>query len=138
MATAKRSPPSPRRPSSAELNFALRVRIVERSGDVINALFKWGAIAYGAYCLYSSIASLAGLDTFARIGVEFAANMTVSKWAAYTFGAGGIAYGVNEKRLRRNTVRRLGPKQVEYEQALDPRRSSSGLTQTGDTSAEEM
>jgi hypothetical protein len=63
--------------------------------------------------------------------------MTISKWLAYAFGGGGLLYGLNERRLRRNAVRRLAPGRVQYEQGLDPGRSSSGLTQTGETSPEE-
>lgn len=52
---ATRPPPRARKPSVEELNFALRVRIVERGGDVLTSLFKWGAVAYGMYCVYASI-----------------------------------------------------------------------------------
>jgi hypothetical protein len=121
-----------------ELNYAFRVRLVERSADVLSAAMKWGSISFLAYCLYLSVNSLAGQDTFAKIGIGFMVNMTVSKWVAYVFGLGGTAYGWNERRLRRNTVLRLGPSRLEYERRLDPRRSSSGLTLSGDTSPEEM
>ena len=127
-----------RRPSKEELGFAFKVRLVERFADVLTSAMKWGAIAFGSYCIYLSIDSLAGQDTFAKLGIQFMVNMTVSKWAAYIFGVGGMAYGWNERRLRRNTVVRLGPGRLEYEQRLDPKRSSSGLTMKGETSPEEM
>jgi hypothetical protein len=127
----------PRRPSTEELRFAFRIRLVERSADVITALFKWGALLGCGYWAYGSIAALAGKETFARILVSFMANMTISKWLAYAFGGGGMLYGINERRLRRNAVRRLAPGRIQYEQGLDPGRSSSGLTQTGETSPEE-
>jgi hypothetical protein len=136
MATKK--PTAPKRPSSQELNFAFKIRLVERFADVITSLFKWGSVAFFSYCMYRSIDSLAGQETFAKIGISFMANMTISKWVAYIFGVGGIAYGWNEKRLRHNTVKRLGPSRLEYEQRLDPNRSSSGLTTRGETSPEEM
>lgn len=127
----------PRRPSPQELQFAFKIRIVERSADVIMAAIKWGSLLGCVYWGYLAIASLAGKETFAKIAVSFMANMTVNKWLAYAFGGGGIVYGLNERRLRRNAVRRLAPGRIHYEQGLDPERSSSGLTQTGDTSPED-
>jgi hypothetical protein len=127
----------PRRPSPEELRFAFRIRLVERSADVVTALIKWGSLLGCAYCGYRAIASLAGKETFAQILVSFMANMTINKWLAYAFGSGGVLYGLNERRLRRNAVRRLAPGRIQYEQGLDPERSSSGLTQTGETNPEE-
>ena len=103
----------------------------------MTSLIKWGSLLGCVYCGYLTIYSLAGKTTFARILVDFVANMTISRWAAYVFGGGGVLYGVDERRLRRNAVRRLAPSRIQYEQGLDPNRSSSGLTATGETSAEE-
>ena len=53
------------------------------------------------------------------------------------FGAGGLAYGRQRARLMRETVRHFeGPKKAR-ETALDPQRSSSGLTRAGETPDEE-
>jgi hypothetical protein len=96
-----------------------------------------GSLLGCVYYAYLAIASLAGKETFAKILVSFVANMTISKWLAYAFGGGGVLYGVKERRLRRNTARRLAPGRIQYEEGLDPLRSSSGLTQTGETNPEE-
>lgn len=51
--------------------------------------------------------------------------------------ATGIAYGLHERSLRKHTIAHLAPFQKRYEQLMDPRRTSSDLTRTGDTPREE-
>ena len=56
---------------------------------------------------------------------------------AVLFGAGGIAYGRQRGRLMRETLRHFGSPKRARETALDPSRSSSGLTRSGETPDEE-
>lgn len=56
---------------------------------------------------------------------------------AVLFGAGGLAYGRQRGRLMRETVRHFGGPKRARETALDPRRSSSGPTRSGETPDEE-
>lgn len=107
--------------------------MVERAADVLSVTVKYGCILGCMYCVYLAADALAGRDTFADVGVAFMANMDVSRWAAYLFGVGGVAYGVKERRLRTNTIKRLAPGRIEYEERLDPVRSSSGLAAEGNT-----
>jgi len=126
-----------RRPTRDELEYSFKVRRVEAIGNGLSSFFKWGGLAAIAYCVYLAIDSLSGKTTLADIGLKVMANMTLSKWLAYALGAGGVAYGANERRLRRNAVRRLAPGRLQYEQEHDPQRSSSGLTVAGETNPEE-
>ncbi len=127
-----------RRPSEGELRYLLHARIVDRVADVLNGLVKWGALVLTIYFSYRTVDSLAGKLTFADIAVRFMTSMTVSKWAAYIFGTGGVLYGLKERQLRRRNIRRLAPTRIEYEKGIDPNRSSSGLTTAGTTSPEDV
>lgn len=83
------------------------------------------------------IASLAGKTTLAAIGISFLANLTVSKGLAYIFGVGGVSYGLGERYVRRKTVRRTGGRIKELEARIDPKRSSSNLTEAGEAPSPE-
>ena len=56
---------------------------------------------------------------------------------AGTFGFLGIVYGRKQAKLRRNTISRLNRRLEKEEAEIDPQRSSSGLTRSGDTPSED-
>jgi len=83
--------------------------------------------------MFLCVDSLAGKKTIADIGVNILANVTISKALAWIFGIGGIGYGLRQQNLRRNNVKRLQNRIKTLEKSLDSRRTSSGLTETGET-----
>lgn len=52
-------------------------------------------------------------------------------------GVMGLVYGKAQKRLRNNAIAKLSPYQQKYEKLIDPQRSSSSLTMTGETRLED-
>ena len=102
--------------------FSFLSRAVSMSGFVLIARYA-----------YLSIDSLAGVRTFADIGVDFLADVRLSVAFAWTLAAGGIGYGWSQRRLRKRTVGNMHVRLKELEAGIDRGRSSSGLTRRGDT-----
>jgi hypothetical protein len=109
---------------------AYRLQVVLSS---VNHLIRVGGVVACFYFMYRSVEVLAGRTTFAEIGMEFLANVTISKAVAWIFGAGGVVYGMRQGALKKSTVARLSSRIEELEQRIDPRRSSSMLTPRGET-----
>ncbi len=100
-------------------------------------LIRYGAIVLSLRYIYLTVEALAGQVTLAQIGISFLGNLTLSQSLAYIFGTGGVIYGYGEHKLRQRTIRRLGPKRKELEVSIDPRRTSSRLTEKGETNPED-
>ncbi len=120
-----------------ELRFQLRFKLIDLAASAFSLLIPWGALIVIAYYLSGSINVLAGKYTFADIGFRVLSDIRVSDGVAYLLGGGGVAYGLNERRLRRKTIERLSGRIQELEKRLDPRRSSSKLTRRGTTRPED-
>jgi hypothetical protein len=84
------------------------------------------------YFLNDSIKHLAGQETSATINVDFMGNVL-----AGLFGGGGVVYGKQQNELRKNTVERLQKRIKELERKIDNTRSTSGLTERGETNPED-
>lgn len=69
----------------------------------------------------------------ADIGVRFLGNFAVNTALAWVLAGGGIAYGIGQRRLRRNTVERMSQRTAELEERIDRKRTSSRLTKRGET-----
>jgi hypothetical protein len=83
--------------------------------------------------IYRCVDTLAGRATEANIILKFLGDLNVSNALAYILGGGGIVYGMNERRLKKRTIKRLEDRIHLYEQQIDPGRSSSRLGTDGDT-----
>ena len=123
---------APRTRSSDEPRLAFRV--IDLAGLTISYVIPWGALILIAKWMAEAVTALAGKHTVADIGLKFLANVQISEAVAYIFGAGGIGYGLLERRQRRNTIERLGTRNRDLEARIDPGRTSSGLTTRGTTS----
>ncbi len=89
------------------------------------------------YLVYLTATVLAGKTTMADVGVRVLGRIEVSEALACLFGAGGVGYGLAERKLRQSKVKHLHPRIKELESTRDPGRSTSALTQTGDTNPED-
>jgi hypothetical protein len=109
--------------------------------SVVNTAIKYGTFLGIAYCTYLTVDSLAGKTTLANIVLSLLTDMKVSEGVAYAFGAffggGGIAYGEVQRRLRRRVTRDQANRAALRERRIDPNRSSSNLTPSGDTNPED-
>lgn len=90
--------------------------------------------------IFLSIDSLAGDETNATINVVFdiLKNRSVATVAPWAFGAGGIAYGWLQHRIRIAKVARLSEQNKLLERKLDEGRQSSRLNHEGSAGREDV
>lgn len=123
--------------NNAELQAEVRLlrgsRRMEGWVVITRDLIRWGAVAFLGWIVYKCVAVMAGHTTIADIGVRFLGDVRISEALAWVFGAGGVSYGLGQRSLRRRNIRRLTPRTEALEKRLDPRRTSSQLTDTGET-----
>jgi hypothetical protein len=126
------TPPS-EKPTRTELDYRLSFKRLDTFSGICRDVIKWGVIAYLARCGYLVVAALAGKSTFADIGIQFLANVKVSDGIIYLLLGGGWAYGLGQRKLRRRHIERVVKSKNELEKLLDPKRTSSNLTEKGTT-----
>ena len=103
-----------------------------------SSVAKWGTICFVVYQVANAIIAFSGQMTLADISIEVGISMvSVFFWVfAIIIGRSGYMYGVNQKRLRHNTIAHFEAEKRGQEKAIDPQRSSSGLTSDGQTPKE--
>ena len=126
-----------------QLEFQHR-RMTQITGGVVSVIrdiIKWGIIGFIFYCGYLSISVLAGKTTqadinvniFESFAVQLMQNTRLLEWAQYVLIIALILWGLFERRLRGTTIARLTARINQLELKLDPKRTSSRLTSTGQT-----
>lgn len=105
--------------------------------DTLKYLIKWGAIVWVAYFVRDMVASLAGQTTVADIVVKVVATASRSQLVAWLIALGALSWGWLEMKLRRKNIKVMSGRIRELESQLDPGRSSSKLTTTGETRKED-
>ena len=126
-----------RKPSKAELDASVRLRLIDGIVSTVQGAVKWLSLLGIAGFVYLAIRSVAGQHTFADIGIKFIGDLKINQGLSYLFGVGGVGYGMRERRLRRKTIERLSRRNVELEKMIDPDRTSSHLTTRGTTNPED-
>lgn len=121
----------------AENRLLRKFRLTEGVASVLNRGISWVGVVLVARYAYLAIAALAGQQTAAEIGINFLGEVRVSEALAWLFGAGGVAYGMGQRKVRRDTIERSADRIRSLEQRLDPSRSSSRLTPRGTTRPED-
>jgi hypothetical protein len=121
----------------AENRLLRRGNVAASITKVLKTAIKYGALVLVFRYLYLMVLALSGKTTFASIVISFIGNLTVSKALAYIFGGGGVLYGLGERHVRRKAVKRHGNRIKHLESLIDPNRSSSNLTETGETPPED-
>lgn len=124
-------------PPNVGPHHIVRLRIIEALDANGRLLIKYGFLAFVAYCAYGASAVLAGKYTFAQIGIRVLGDIKIANSIGYVVGGGGIIYGRRQKKLKEDTIQKLAPRIRELETAIDPMRSSSGLTERGRTRPED-
>lgn len=139
-------------------NRFLRKNLRDQStARVIDGIVKNGSYVACAYFAYLSIDSLSGKSTQADISINASAEATVSRGdspsphsgpdnavahitvaGALTVAVLAIIYGRWQARLRRQVIEQFHPYQVQHEGKVDPRRTTSGLTKSGQTRPEDL
>jgi hypothetical protein len=122
-------------PSKAVLDARVEIQRIQARAAVILTGVRWLGMGVLAYFAYRSVDTLAGRTTLASIGVgiKVLGKVYISQAVAWLFGVGGIGYGLRQRALRHDVIARLSPAVRERELALDPKRTSSQLTERGRT-----
>ena len=96
---------------------------------------RWAGIGYVAYRFSLPFIAWSGETTIANVAVSVGGTGMSGAAAGLGFlvGVAGLTYGRLEAWLRRKTIREFAVRVRELETALDAHRSSSGLTESGDT-----
>lgn len=117
------------------------VTIIESVTSVTNNLIKFGALCFMAYCGTNAITSLAGQETIAQLSLAITTKLNANQQFAYIFGllggGGGITYGLMQRKLKGDIIKRFEQRKEYLERQLDPGRKSSELTTRGETRPED-
>jgi hypothetical protein len=119
----------------------------ERSAAVYVELFSslrtlvWAlCIAFCGYCAVLIARAFAGHITHANVAMRFVvggfAHFGTAKFA-WPISFGSVGYALLERRERRRKTGKLAKRIAELERMLDPTRTSSELTATGQTRKED-
>ena len=122
----------------AENKLLIRGHISDGIARVVSDIVRYGVAGFLGYCVYLSIDSLAGRTTDANIAVKFLSDLRVSIVFSWTVAGGSVFYGWKQKKLRQKTVERMQGRITELERKIDSRRTSSKLTQRGETRPEDL
>ncbi len=122
-------------------NIELKARLdMAESGNrwaaftpVIHTAIVTAGTVFIFYYIYLMVDSLAGKTTFAYIFTNIIANIYIQTAISMSLAAGGVGYGVYQKRQEKKTRERLHKRIKELETGADPARTTSGLTTRGET-----
>lgn len=117
----------------AEIERMRQDKWVAIIGSNVNTLIIAACVGFCAVCFYWSIDSLAGRTTNADILMNILADIRFERVVAVTAGGGGIIYGARQRQLRLDTIRHFEAMKREQELLIDPSRTSSDLTSSGET-----
>jgi hypothetical protein len=129
-------PPRPRIPEFRP-DHLIRLKKIDAIDANLRLIIRYGFLALVAFFAYRAIDVLAGKHTLADLGVKILADVKIGNAVSYAVGGGGIAYGARQRKLRGDTIQKMGKRIKELETAVDPGRSSSGLTERGHTRPED-
>lgn len=106
-------------------------------GGIFNRLIRWGGVTACFYFLYLMVDSLAGKTTAADIALKAITDVTLDRGVLYLLTGGTTVWAIRERRLRKRNTRHIAAYTKELEKRIDPNRTSSNLTETGDTHPED-
>lgn len=101
------------------------------------AFIRYGSLVVIFATIGSALKQLAGKDTYADIFVGIFANAEISVYLSYAVGGSATIWALMERKLRGDKTREMASRIQELEQKIDPGRSSSHLTERGQTRPED-
>lgn len=120
-----------------ELRYQFRFRLIDLASRAIDqgipALMAVLMVYFG---IFRTAHELAGRTTMAAFGMKLFADAKPDELVSYIAAVVGWLFGINAQRLRRNTTERLTRRIHELEKHIDPTRTTSGLTERGQTPKE--
>lgn len=119
-------------------NNSRRVLNLHRTLDFVERLAKLVLLVVAILILNSWIDKLSGGTTLEEIGGALKTIMGPPReWIRYAGWIILLIWGWKERKSRLKKLKHLGPRVKRLEQLMDPDRSSSNLTKTGDTNPED-
>ena len=119
-----------------ERSAAIYVELLSSFRTLVWAL----CIAFCAYCVVLIVRALAGHVTHANVAMRFVvggfAHFGTAKFA-WPVSFGSVGYALLERRERRRKTQKLAKRIAELERMIDPTRTSSELTASGQTRKED-
>ena len=112
---------------------AVYLRLIDRCAQLALALVKAAMVLGLAYFVEQAFVSLAGRDTSLIVAFFTSTGCGVTAAAGAGVGTLGATYGVWQRRLHRRAIAHFAPRLAELERRLDPSRTTSGLTDIGQT-----
>lgn len=109
----------------------LALHRVDQLYSTIRAAFRYGALAFGFWCLYLAVDSIAGKTTAFTMALSVLWDVRL----VFAFSVAGLAiiWAIAERKLRQRKVAYMQGRIKDLETKIDPQRSSSGLTEKGRT-----
>ena len=100
--------------------------------SIINQAIKWGALLGISGFFYKSVAALSGKATLAKFLIKIIGDFSINEYIWYALALFGTGYGLVERRLRKNKVKKLSERNKKLELLIDKNRTSSNLNPEGE------
>jgi hypothetical protein len=115
------------------------IALISSVASIIKTFF-WASATFGIFYFgFDALKAFAG--EFSTADLNFIASGEVNKWVpvliSILIGGPGFAYGWRQRKLRKKYIDRYTERIKILEKYIDPDRSSSGLTSTGETPPED-
>ena len=129
------------RPRKQDIEYQSHVEFHKTLRAAVKGITIIGTVGLVGLFMWLTVRDLAGRATLAditfRVLADLKANKPISMMIAYLFGFAGLGYGGLQHHLRRRYVERFSPFLQAREKEIDPQRTSSSITMTGDTRPED-
>ena len=113
------------------------VYLTDRAFDVIKHFATCITVMVIAYFVTDAGKVLAGQETVAEFVLEVLLPLNFRRWTCYAVTGTALVFGFWRRRLHKRAITETAPRIIYLERSLDPKRSSSQLTSTGDTRPED-
>ena len=107
--------------------------VIEQVGLTARVIVMCVMVAFLGWCAKEAVSALAGRVTGTNIVLQFFGFLEVSIAVAWGAAAAAAIWGFRERSLRRSTTKRMSDRVEELELLIDPGRTSSNLSRTGET-----
>ncbi|MFZ2004181.1 MAG: hypothetical protein WAV02_03800 [Stellaceae bacterium] len=109
----------------------LALHRVDQLYSTIRAALRYSTLAFGFWCLYLAIDSIAGKTTAFTMALSILWDVRL----VFAFSVAGLStiWAIAERKLRQRKVAYMQGRIKDLETKIDPQRSSSGLTEKGRT-----
>lgn len=117
-----------RRSSSENLG-----KIIDHAAKLLDQSIKWGAMTLIAWFFFGTVTHLSITGLGEAVAALSKADCVIFVILGIFIGSLGIIYGLNQRRMRKETVAHIYFIKEALERRLDPDRTSSKLTPEGET-----